>query len=151
MKTNRQRATVQQSGVLAYRRRSDRLQVLLITSRDTGRWVPPKGHIAPGLTPRESADKEAFEEAGVVGVIERRPLGYYHYRKSARKGGHMCRVELYALKVERMARTWPEKAVRTRKWMSPRTAAAAVWEAELGALILEFGERMRKAAPRAAS
>lgn len=136
-------AIIQQSGVLAYRRRGQRLQVLLITSRDTGRWVLPKGHIAPGLTPRQSADKEAYEEAGIEGVVARKPLGHYHYRKSDKKGGRMCRVELYPMRVERLVRSWPEKAVRVRKWMSVRTAADSVWEEELGDLLLEFGERMR--------
>ena len=135
-------ATIAQSGVLPYRRRGSGLQILLITSRNTGRWVPPKGHIAPGLTPRQSAHKEAFEEAGVVGVLARNPVGHYFYRKSDVKGGALCRVELYPMQVERLVRSWPEKAVRARKWMAFRRAADAVWEEELGDLILEFGEQL---------
>lgn len=130
-----------QSGVLAYRYRRDRLQVLLITSRDTGRWVVPKGHVAPGLTPRQSAGKEAFEEAGVAGVLDRHPLGYFEYRKSKVKGGRMCRVALYPMLVETVSRSWPEKSQRTRKWMSCRMAAEVVWEDALGNLILEFSQR----------
>lgn len=134
---------IPQSGVLAYRRRGERLQVLLITSKDSGRWVPPKGHIAPGLSPRQSAGKEAYEEAGVEGVIDQQPIGHYHYRKTDEKGGRYCRVELYAMRVERLSGGWPEKKLRSRKWMSISMAAHAVWEEELGDLILEFGERMR--------
>tara|TARA_R110002167_G_scaffold60368_14_gene170602 strand:+ start:260 stop:703 length:444 start_codon:yes stop_codon:yes gene_type:complete len=132
-----------QSGVLAYRQRGEKLQILLITSRDTGRWVMPKGNVARGLTPRRSAGKEAFEEAGITGVIARRALGHYYYRKSEQKGGRICRVELFPMQVMRMAGVWPEKSMRKRKWMSCSAAARSVMEADLGELIRDFSKRKR--------
>jgi 8-oxo-dGTP pyrophosphatase MutT (NUDIX family) len=93
--------TVQlQYAALPFRRRADlTIEVMLITSRDTGRWVIPKGWPVPKLTPRNSAAHEAREEGGIVGRIGERPIGRFHYDKRLSDGSSThCEVEVFALK-----------------------------------------------------
>ena len=75
-----------QSGIIPYRLERDLLQVLLITSRETGRWVIPKGNIGKGHNARQAAEREAYEEAGVRGDVEKVPLGSYMYEKVLKEG-----------------------------------------------------------------
>ena len=131
---------VPQSGVLPYRRHEKRLEILLVTSSETGRWVPPKGNIEKGMSAQESAAKEAFEEAGVTGKVAKRRLGRYLYRKSELKGGHLCRVELFSMQVKKIEEEWPEMMLRHRRWMSAEEAAQAVDEPQLGTLITRFAK-----------
>lgn len=119
-----------QSGVLATRSSGGRREVLLITSRKGKRWVIPKGVVEPGLSPAESAAKEAWEEAGVRGPLRPEPLGSYRYRK----WGGECAVEVFLLEVASVAETWPEDH-RARRWAGAEEAAEAVREPGLRALI----------------
>src|SRR5690606_4821481 len=66
------------------------IEILLVTSRQRGRWIVPKGWQATGLSPSRSAAREAFEEAGVIGPIGPDPIGSYRYAKLLEHG----RVEL---------------------------------------------------------
>lgn len=67
-----------QYAALPYRvQRKDELYMLLVTSRDTGRWVIPKGWPIKNRKPHRAATLEAFEEAGVIGMAEKRPIGTY--------------------------------------------------------------------------
>ena len=113
------------------------LQVLLITSRDTGRWVIPKGWPMPGRSPVEAAIIEAYEEAGVVGrPLNRRPIGVYHYRKLLRSGQETdLRVGVFLLRVQQLLDDWPERGQRTLDWFSPTEAAALVAEPALARII----------------
>jgi len=140
---------VPQSGVLAYRRRKGTLKILLVTSSDTGRWVIPKGNLEDGMTARESAEKEAYEEGGLVGKVATDSIGSYRYRKSETKGGQCCEVEVYLMKVGETLPKWPEASVRRRKWFSIKQAAELVAEDRLRELFLAFGATMakRKGAP----
>lgn len=111
-------------------------EVLLITSRDTGRWVVPRGNTMPGKSPAESAAVEAFEEAGIRGPMETQAFGAYRYEKRRRRGDLVpAEVHLFLLRVEEEASSWPEQAERERQWFTPDAAAAAVHEPELAALI----------------
>jgi 8-oxo-dGTP pyrophosphatase MutT (NUDIX family) len=111
-------------------------EVLLITSRGTGRWVLPKGWPMKGRTLAGAAQQEAWEEAGVVGRVRETPVGYYPYRKRHRTGLALaCRVEVFRLDVADLARDWPERKSRKRRWMRPEDAARAVDEPELAALL----------------
>ncbi len=132
--------TIRQSAVLPYRWRNGRLEVLLITSRDSGRWVVPKGHVAPDMEPRESAVKEAHEEAGISGKVAKNSIGRYFYRKADLKRRVICAVDLFPMQVTRIDADWPEKADRRRQWMALDAAAECVAEAKLRELIMALAE-----------
>jgi 8-oxo-dGTP pyrophosphatase MutT (NUDIX family) len=129
-----------QSAAIPYRRAADNsLEVLLVTSRRQGRWVLPKGNIKQGMLPHTSAAREAFEEAGVVGLIERLPLGSYSQRKVAANGAATdVRVCAYAMLVNQELRNWPERAVRRRKWMRVRDAVEQVRDTALRSILASF-------------
>lgn len=128
-----------QLGALPYRRRRD-LEILLVTSRETRRWVLPKGWPMKRRTPQGAAAREALEEAGVKGDIAKQPFGAYHYDKRQPNGSVIpCRVDVFPLRVKRQGRTWPEAAQRTRRWFTLAEAIDAVDEPELKALIEQFG------------
>src|SRR5215469_16916163 len=101
-----------------------------MTSRDTGRWIIPKGNIAVGATPAKAAVREAYEEAGVKGRIGRAlPLGFYTYFKRLDTGeARAAAVEVYLLRVEKHLGKWPEKRERKLSWLSPEAAAGLVEE-----------------------
>jgi 8-oxo-dGTP pyrophosphatase MutT (NUDIX family) len=126
-----------QYGALPYRRRTGgAIEVMLITSRETGRWVIPKGWPMPRLSPPESAAREAREEAGLVGKVCAEPIGRYEYLKRIDAEREVvCTVEVFALEITRQLSAWPEKAERRTRWFTPEEAAGAVQEAELAALI----------------
>lgn len=111
--------------------------VMLVTSRETRRWVIPKGNPEAGLEPHALAAKEAFEEAGLVGEVGREPVGRYRYAKRLRGGGAvLCEVEVFPLAVERQLEDWPERGQRERRWFAPAEAATLVDEGGLVALLL---------------
>jgi 8-oxo-dGTP pyrophosphatase MutT (NUDIX family) len=108
------------------------VQVLLVTSRDTGRWVLPKGWPMKGKKPHHAAEQEAFEEAGLVGRIRKVPLGTYSYEKRLRTGSTVpCEVTVFPLKVKHHHNRWPEMNERERRWFSPDEAAGVVAESGL--------------------
>jgi 8-oxo-dGTP pyrophosphatase MutT (NUDIX family) len=86
-----------QAGVIAYRIQDGKVRVLLMTSRDTGRWIIPRGNIKPGVTPCRAAEQEAYEEAGVRGtILGSNPLGMYTYSKKLPSGeARAATVEVY--------------------------------------------------------
>ena len=139
----------QQYAALCYRAKKKQgiCEILLLTSRDTGRWVIPKGWPMPGKKAHAVAEREAFEEAGARGKVEKEPLGFYHYRKALTSGLKIpVRVQVHALEVEDMARNFPEKGSRRLEWVSPSEAAARVNEPELKELLLGFAERQQQSA-----
>ena len=125
-----------QSAALCLREGRAGREVLMITSRGTGRWVLPKGWPMKNRTLAGAAQQEAWEEAGVIGRVEETPVGYYTYRKRHRTGLPLaCRVEVFRVHVADLARDWPEKRSRKRRWMRLDEAARAVDEPELAALL----------------
>lgn len=132
-----------QFGALCWRRSGAKTEVLLVTSRDTGRWVIPKGWPIDGLTPEASAAREAFEEAGVEGVVSAHCLGLYSYDKVIERGrgpevSVPCVVAVFPLAVDRLLNRFPEMAQRKRKWFSTDKAARRVAEPELQAILAAF-------------
>jgi 8-oxo-dGTP pyrophosphatase MutT (NUDIX family) len=129
-----------QFAALPYRQRSDLTsEVMLITSRDTGRWVIPKGWANEQEPGWDCAAREAREEAGVIGDIRKRPIGSYHYKKLLDNGLTIwCTVEVFALKVVERLESWDEQGQRTARWFTLDDAANAVDEPELGALIRDL-------------
>lgn len=130
----------EQSAVIPYRTRDGAVEVLLVTSLDTGRWVLPKGHIDDGLSARQSAEKEAFEEAGITGAVAKKSIGFYRYTKTDKKGGGLRRVEVYPMAVKAELDEWPEKDKRKRRWMHPGDAARLVAEKKLGKILQTFSD-----------
>jgi len=142
---------ITQYGVLPYRVDAEgKLEILLITSRERGRWVVPKGNPIPFLLNYESAAREAFEEAGVEGRIATMPIGSYRYEKRRQGGGGAAPaiVNLYPLLVTRQADAWPERGQRSLRWFSPAEAAEAVEEPELSVIILSFSGGKEASYPR---
>ena len=137
--TKQKRNARSQFGALCYRITDEKIQVLLITSRRTQRWILPKGWPENGMTPGESAANEAMEEAGVTGKINERPLGVYYYEKTVENGeNYPCIVTIYALKVKKKWVDYQEKSERRRKWFSQKGAAKRVLEPDLALLIKSF-------------
>jgi 8-oxo-dGTP pyrophosphatase MutT (NUDIX family) len=127
-----------QFAALCYRVKNEKVQFCLVTSRRSGRWIVPKGWPMNGQTPMDAAATEAFEEAGVRGKIEPRPIGVFSYYKVHSKNELPCIAVVYPLKVKKVLRTWPERKERNRKWLSRKKAAALVDNAELSQIILRF-------------
>lgn len=147
-----------QYGALCWRRARDKdkekLEVLLVTSRETGRWIIPKGWPIKGLGPCETARQEAYEEAGVDGKVSDACAGIYSYTKllgPQRETGVPCVVAVYPLRVSKLVDDFPEREERRRKWFSPKKAAQKVDEPELRALLREFPEALSKDAPKPAA
>lgn len=124
-----------------------RLRVLMVTSRDTGRWVMPKGWLMDGKKPWHAAEIEALEEAGAIGYISDEPVGVYHYLKRLDRRRRLhCRVTVYPMIVEKLQRRWKERKERKRHWFSPKKAARLVNERELAALLKDLAKRSEKKA-----
>ena len=127
-----------QSAALPYRSHKGRQQVLLITSLGTRSWIVPKGNVPPGLTAWESAEFEALEEAGVVGVISRVSIGSFTYRKDDKLGSDMCRAKVFPLEVEDTLEIYPQAGKRERRCMHPDKALAHVANPSLRKVISIF-------------
>jgi 8-oxo-dGTP pyrophosphatase MutT (NUDIX family) len=106
-------------------------RVCLVSSRGGKRWVTPKGNIAPGRSAGEVALMEAWEEAGLVGVLQREPVGSYVYEKD----GTVCHVLVFLLRVTKQVDVYPEAAARRREWMTATQALARIEEAGLRELL----------------
>ena len=112
---------------------------MLLTSRDTRRWVIPKGWPMKGRKPHATAAIEALQEAGLLGKIEKKKLGSYHYRKRLKNGAVLlCSVDVFPLRVVRQRKSWPEKNQRVTQWFTPAEAAQLVDEPELSELFKVF-------------
>jgi 8-oxo-dGTP pyrophosphatase MutT (NUDIX family) len=129
-----------QFGALPYRIGTDgTAEVLLITSRETRRWVIPKGWPMRGRKPHATAAREAFEEAGLVGEVSHKPLGAYAYDKRLKNGSSVpCLVEVFAFAVRQQRKRWPEKDQRDGRWFSLEQAAALVDEPGLKDILHAF-------------
>ncbi len=129
---------------MPFTKREGEMMVMLVTSRETCRWVLPKGWAEKNLSGPELAAKEAFEEAGLVGQVAAKSIGSYAYMKRLSKGRELqCNVEVFAMHVELILGDWPERHQRERQWFTLAQAAMAVDEGDLITLLLQL------AAPRA--
>jgi 8-oxo-dGTP pyrophosphatase MutT (NUDIX family) len=132
-----------QYAALPYRARGRaELEIMLVTSRTTRRWIIPKGWPESGIPPHQVAAREALEEAGVVGRVSKRPIGSFPYEKVLKRGATArCRVQVFALRVTRQKKRWPEKRARQIEWCAPAEAARFVREPQLRRIIRKFGKR----------
>src|SRR6516165_9110313 len=120
---------IRQSGAIAI---SDG-RICVVSSRSGKRWVVPKGCMEPGKTAAEIALQEAWEEAGLVGVLQPEPIGSYFYEKA----GFTCHVTVFLMNVTDTADRWPEHDFRERCWLSVSQALHRLDDAGLRQLIRE--------------
>jgi 8-oxo-dGTP pyrophosphatase MutT (NUDIX family) len=125
---------LKQSGVIPYRIQDGKVEVLLITSRDRRKWVMPKGDIPNGMSPPDSAAKEAWEEAGVIGQVSTQKFGTYKYCKQ----GKNYRVNMYLLSVETLSEDYPEAGYRQREWVEISNAMRWIKITSLKRILKEF-------------
>lgn len=129
-----------QAAALPYYQRNGGHEVMLITSRGTGRWVIPKGWPEPEEALWATAAREAVEEAGLSGEIAKKEFGRFHYIKHMPHGRERrCEVLVYPLEVQDVADEWREKNQRRRSWFTPQEAARLVNEPDLAELLERFG------------
>lgn len=139
---------ISQSAAIPYRRDDrNQLEVLLVTSRRRGRWVLPKGNLKRWMKPHVSAAHEAFEEAGVLGVVTSEPLGVYRQQKVSGDLSREIIVQAFPMLVNTQLRIWPEKRARQRRWMSIDEAVESVRDVELAQLLRAFASTHDRANP----
>ncbi|TRD23324.1 NUDIX hydrolase [Palleronia caenipelagi] len=124
-----------QLGSLCWRRAGDEIEVCLITTRDTGRWMIPKGWPMHGKTPAQCAATEAWEEAGLRGAMSEMAIGVFHYVKDLPQGDVPVMCAVYPMEVTKEASKWDERNERKRRWVSLEKAARKVDEPELSRLL----------------
>jgi 8-oxo-dGTP pyrophosphatase MutT (NUDIX family) len=123
-----------QSAVIPFQRKGDKIQIVIITSRNQKHWIIPKGIIEKSLSPQESAEKEAIEEAGVMGHVYSKSIGQYQYKK----WGGMCTVQVFLLEVQEILDVWEEMNYRQRKIVPIEEAKALLTESALKKLLDKF-------------
>ncbi|MER9136892.1 NUDIX hydrolase [Mesorhizobium sp. M0047] len=111
------------------------IEVMLVTSRTTRRFIVPKGWPMKGKNGRKAATIEAQEEAGVLGKTLKQPAGIYSYWK--RLANRFVRVDVivYLLEVTEELGDWQEAKRRQRAWLTPADAAMLIDEPDLSTLV----------------
>jgi 8-oxo-dGTP pyrophosphatase MutT (NUDIX family) len=119
------------------------MEILLVTTRQSRRWIIPKGWPIKGLRPAKSAAREAFEEAGVRGRVGAKSIGLFTYEKLLDESGVCvsCEVKVYPLLVKRQSAVWPELEQRVVQWVAPTRAVSMIREPELKVLVATFARR----------
>jgi 8-oxo-dGTP pyrophosphatase MutT (NUDIX family) len=128
------------------------LEILLVTTRTSKRWIIPKGWPIKGLRPAKSAAREAFEEAGVIGKIGMKSVGLFAYNKSLDEHGVEvnCEVKVFPLLVKRQSEAWPEFEQRLVQWADPVKAVSLIKEPGLKKLMATFAKRVAASARKSA-
>lgn len=140
-----------QYAALPWRVTRGTLEILLITTLSTKRWIVPKGWPLKNLSPPDCAAHEALEEAGVEGEIAAEPIGAFDYTKQRKNGEKtLVRVQVFAMQVAHQRRSWAEKRARETHWCSVDEALTRVSEPGLRRVIVSFAKRPRKRPHRAA-
>ena len=129
------------------------LEILIVTTRQSRRWIIPKGWPIKGLKPPKSAAREAFEEAGVRGEVGSKSVGAFAYDKMIDGDGIRvrCEVRVFPLLVKRQSEVWPEAEQRRVQWVEPSRAVALIKEPELRTIVAAFAERFAVAAGKSAA
>jgi 8-oxo-dGTP pyrophosphatase MutT (NUDIX family) len=126
------------------------LEILVVTTRQSRRWIVPKGWPIKRLTPSKSAAREAFEEAGVRGKIGARAIGNFRYKKTAGQtdADPDYEVKIFPLLVKRQSASWPEYGQRVVQWVDPEKAISLIREPELKSIVAKFAKRASVAASK---
>ncbi|NTG04914.1 NUDIX hydrolase [Agrobacterium rhizogenes] len=136
-----------QFGALCFRYKDggEELEILVITSRNSGRWIIPKGWPMKGKKPYEAAAIEAWEEAGVRGTVGKKTIGRYTYLKELDDGNVApCIVDIFQIEVKEVRADFKEKGQRILHWVTPDEAARRVREIELKSLLVHFSPQTKK-------
>lgn len=134
--------SIVQYAALPYRIDDGHPMVLLVTSRETKRWILPKGQPERKLAPHQVAEQEAYEEAGLIGTVFKTPFATFDSIKRLKNGKELpCEVRVFLFEVNHELGAWPEQNERDRRWMSPGEAAMIVGEPGLIRVLLDFGGR----------
>ena len=137
-----------QTGALPWRlTKSSKPEVLLVTGRRSGRWMIPKGWPMIGKSLAAAAEREAFEEAGISGSIDSRPLGSFHSVKRNVFGDMDIEILVHPMSVEAELPDWPERGQRLRKWFPLNEAVEQVESEELRDLITALGKKLKRSLP----
>lgn len=128
-----------QSAVIPYRISKKGIEILLITSLKKGNWIVPKGYVEFNLTPFESAKKEAYEEAGVLGSNETIEVGVFKQNRSIGN----CMIKVFSMEVYDVLDDYPEKKDRQRKWFSIEDARKVIAIPEISEMIKELDSRLK--------
>ena len=137
-----------QTGALPWRlTQSNKPEVLLVTGRRSGRWMIPKGWPMSGKSLAAAAEREAFEEAGISGSIDSRPLGSFHSVKRNVFGDMDIEILVHPMSVEAELPDWPERGQRLRKWFPLNEAVEQVESEELRDLITALGKKLKRSLP----
>ncbi|MGD8779996.1 MAG: NUDIX hydrolase [Ignavibacteria bacterium] len=131
---------IEQAAVIPFRNCGSEIEVMLITSRNKQHWILPKGIVEKGETHVDSAEKEALEEAGIIGKIYEQPVGSYVYKKM----DTLCNVEVFPFKVEKIMQQWLEDNFRRRMWFDIDTAITYVNKKEIKKLLKKFFKNKEK-------
>lgn len=129
-----------QAAALPWRRTPSGIEIMLVTSRGRGHWLLPKGWPDRNERLHDAASREAYEEAGLKGIVAMQEFGRYFYHKRMAASAIACEVSVFPLRVVRVADKWKESGQRSRKWMGPSEAMEAVQQPDLRALIAAFFE-----------
>ncbi|MFE0018081.1 NUDIX hydrolase [Mesorhizobium sp. NPDC059054] len=128
--------TIRQVAAIPFRKGADGgIEVMLVTSRQTQRFIVPKGWPMSGKSGRKAATIEAREEAGVVGKTLKQPAGSYSYWKRLETNFARVNVTVYLLTVSEELVNWPEARTRQRAWLKAEDAATLIDEPELATLL----------------
>lgn len=130
-----------QFAALPWRFRKNKLEVCIITSRTSKRWIVPKGWPMDGRTPTQAAEIEAWEEAGLKGKMSDTCIGVYSYVKPLDKTRTPCLAMIFPMKVRTEFDHWPERHQRRRKWVSRKKAAQLLHDDELAQIVRRFDPR----------
>ncbi len=117
------------------RAKSGAVEIMLVTSRNTGRWIIPKGWPSKRVKDHKAAAREARQEAGVEGKIMTKAFGSYRYIKPELGDGAPIDVTVFLLSVRKQSKRWPEEAERRRAWFDVLDAARKIAEPELSSMI----------------
>lgn len=146
------KASTVQYAALPWRRSGGTLEILLITSLKTHRWIVPKGWPMAGKSPQDAAAQEAMEEAGITGNVAKAALGSFQYNKLRKNGETVSlKVDVFPMEVAHQRRMWADKNRREKQWFSIEEALARVAEPGLRRLITKFAGNGARRMPRAAA
>ncbi len=126
--------TIDQACVIPFRKRNDEIEIMLITSKNKKNWILPKGIVERGDTHILAAEKEALEEAGIIGKVFKQSIGSYNYKK----WNSICSVEVYPFMVEKILDQWLEDDFRKRMWFDIDSAVSSVNKKEIKKLLKKF-------------